>query len=208
MKVCKTTALFAVLVLAVSVLSACGETPEKDNSLAVNSSVNSIESAPSSEDKTSEEQSEFTNLNSFTAKTLDGKEYTSENFSEADVTVINIWSTSCGPCINEMPDIAKFAETLPDNVKLITWCLDGSYDASYAESILTSSGYKGITLITGDGDMEKLDSEIMYTPTTLFFDSKGNIIGDALIGGSDDLAAVYTEKINAALKALGKEELK
>ena len=35
-----------------------------------------------------------------------------------DVTVINFWALSCGPCIVEMPDLAEFAGALPDNVQL------------------------------------------------------------------------------------------
>ena len=30
---------------------------------------------------------------------------THEVFDDADLTVINIWGTFCGPCIQEMPDL-------------------------------------------------------------------------------------------------------
>ena len=37
----------------------------------------------------------------------------------------SFWSLRCGPCIREMPDIAAYAGELPDNVRIITVCLDG-----------------------------------------------------------------------------------
>lgn len=170
--------------------------------------MGSIASSDSAQTDAPENKSGITSPNSFTAVTLDGGEYTADDFSEADVTVINIWSTTCGPCIREMPEIAEYEKTLPDNVKLITWCLDGAYDSEYTKELLSSLGYEGITLIGGDGDLEKMYFDIMYTPTTLFVDSDGNIVGEALIGSPEKLAETYTELINKTLKALGKEEMK
>lgn len=197
----------ASLILVAAAFTACGTKADSNGR-----NPKASESVGSNSDKNDTNQPEnksgLTSLNNFTANTLDGKEYTADNFSDADVTVINIWSTTCGPCIDEMPDIAEFTKTLPDNVKLITWCLDGDYDASYAKQVLSGSKYEGVTLTSGNGDMEKLNQEIMYTPTTIFVDGKGNIIGEALIGGSESLEKDYTEKINEALKALGKEAMK
>ena len=66
----------------------------------------------------------FTNLNKFQAAALDGSEFTQDDFADRDVTVINFWALTCGPCIAEMPDLAAFAGALPDNVQVITVCLD------------------------------------------------------------------------------------
>ena len=195
-----------ILTLFAATLTACGQSESSnDNNTTDTSSVS--DTADSNDTATPENKSGMTNLNSFTAKTLEGGEYSAKNFADADVTVINIWATTCGPCIDEMPELAKFAKTLPDNVKLITWCIDGDYDSSYAKQILSESGYDGITLTSGDGDLATLDSQIQYTPTTLFVDSEGKIVGEALIGSSDRLAQIYTERINETLTALGKEEI-
>lgn len=207
MKTNKILMVITSLTLAAAIFTACSSKSDPDRQ---NSGIGENKSSNSDgvDTNQSENKDKFTSLNRFNAKTLDGEEYTSDDFSQTDVTVINIWSTSCGPCIDEMPDIAEFAKTLPDNVKLMTWCLDGEYDQSYAKQVLSESGYDGITLISGDGDMEKLNQEIMYTPTTIFVDSKGNIVGDAIIGGSMNLKKDYTEKINNVLESLGKEAIK
>ncbi|MCI8604851.1 MAG: TlpA family protein disulfide reductase [Ruminiclostridium sp.] len=196
-----TAAISAVLISVILASCTARKSEESDY-------MGSIASSDSAQTDAPENKSGITSPNSFTAVTLDGGEYTADDFSEADVTVINIWSTTCGPCIREMPEIAEYEKTLPDNVKLITWCLDGAYDSEYTKELLSSLGYEGITLIGGDGDLEKMYFDIMYTPTTLFVDSDGNIVGEALIGSPEKLAETYTELINKTLKALGKEEMK
>ena len=46
----------------------------------------------------------------FESVDLDGKEITSELYSNNKLTMINIWGTFCGPCIREMPGLAKLSE--------------------------------------------------------------------------------------------------
>ena len=46
-------------------------------------------------------------LTEFTAETLDGSEFSPETLAAADLTVLNIWQTTCPPCIREMPELAE-----------------------------------------------------------------------------------------------------
>lgn len=39
----------------------------------------------------------------FTTVDMAGNTVTDELFTQADLTVLNIWGTYCGPCIGEMP---------------------------------------------------------------------------------------------------------
>ena len=146
-------------------------------------------------------------LQSFEAKTLDEGIYTQEDFAEKDVTIINFWATFCGPCLAEMPDIAEFEKSLPDNVQLITVCLDGEGDMEGVKSILDDAGYEGVTLLSGKGDFEEVCGEILYIPTTILVDQNGNMLGDAIIGGQADLAETYMTAINNALLSMGKAEM-
>lgn len=50
-------------------------------------------------------------LRDFTAGTLDGGTFTQEDIAAKDVTIVNFWGLTCGPCIAEMPDLAAFAVT-------------------------------------------------------------------------------------------------
>lgn len=146
-------------------------------------------------------------LKSFSAVTLDGGAFTQDDVAAKDVTAVNFWSLTCGPCIGEMPDLAAFAGALPDNVQLITVCLDGYGNEDTAEEILQESGFEGVTLIAGDGDLAALCGNLMYTPTTVFADSQGNLVGDAVIGGQKDLSGTLLTAVNAVLTAGGKDEI-
>lgn len=91
----------------------------------------------------------FSNLKSFQADTIDGGTFSQDDIAKKDVTVINFWSMMCGYCIDELPEIAKYADTLPDNVQVITVCLDleGDEEIKAAQDTLKTAGFKGTTLI-------------------------------------------------------------
>ena len=146
-------------------------------------------------------------LGAFSAQTLDGQTFTQEDLAEKDVTAINFWALTCGPCIVEIPDIAAFAKTLPAHAQVITVCLDGSMDVERAKEVLKDSGYEGITLISGDEGFQNICAQIQYTPTTMIVDKEGKLMGEEIIGRQEDLAGVYMDAMNKALKAMGKAEL-
>lgn len=158
------------------------------------------------------DRTQFGNLKSFTAKTLDGGTFTQEDIATKDVTVINFWSMLCGYCIDELPDIAKYAATLPDNVQVITVCLglDGEIEIEAAKSTLQDAGFTGIVLMEGDGDFATVCDEVQYTPTTIFVDKDGNTVGDAITTAMDagQMTEAYTQHINDVLKTMGQPELK
>ena len=146
-------------------------------------------------------------LQSFTAVTLDGGTFTQEDIQGKDVTVINFWATYCGPCLSEMPDLAEFAGALPENVQVVTVCLDGAGDQETAERILSEAGYEGVTLLSGDGDFLTLCGSIRYVPTTVFVDGEGNLWGEVIIGGQTNLSEAFLKQVNALLQDRGKEEI-
>lgn len=146
-------------------------------------------------------------LTDFTAETLDGAEFSPETLAAADLTVLNIWQTTCPPCIREMPELAELEKELPERVRFVTWCLDGAYAEEETRSILTDAGFEGTTIIAADGDLMTFLQTVQYTPTTVFIDSEGNLIGEPVIGASQRPKVMYTQKINEMLSALGKQEL-
>ncbi len=135
-------------------------------------------------------------LKTFEAKTLDGGTFTQEDIAAKDVTLINFWATYCGPCVEEMPGLAKLEKALPESVGLVTVCLDGGMKAESAKQILEDAGFEGLTLTEGDGDLADLVGELQYTPTTILVDGDGNLLGEAIIGGRD--GGAFAEIINQA----------
>lgn len=192
-------------ILALGVLAGCGggNAPEQPADTA------QPENTAQSEDTAQDEQDAGTGLGtlaSFTAGTLDGGTFTQDDIMAKDVTVINFWALSCGPCIVEMPDLAEFAGALPDNVQLVTVCLDGNGNEDTAREVLEKAGFEGVTLISGSGDLLDLSRNLMYTPTTVFVDGEG-MVADAVIGGQEDLSGTFLAAVNAVLEGSGKAEI-
>ena len=143
----------------------------------------------------------------YSAVTMEGKTFGKDEVGGRDVTLINFWSVTCGPCVREMPDLARLQKALPDNGQLITACLDGESGRSQAEKILSNAGYEGITLLSLEGDLAGLASSVMYIPTTVAVDGAGQLIGDPIIGGQTELEAVFLSLINEVLHAADKAEI-
>lgn len=144
---------------------------------------------------------------SFTAGTLDGGTFTQDDIKSKDLTIINYWGMFCGPCRSEMPDLAAYAKALPDNVQLITICIDALNDIDGTREFLNSCGYEGVTLVSGDEALASVVNQVQSFPTTVFVNSKGEVTGETIIGTQPDLAAAFTAAANKVLKAEGKAEI-
>ncbi|MBR5410101.1 MAG: TlpA family protein disulfide reductase [Clostridia bacterium] len=206
----KAIAVLLALLLAAAMLTACGAGPGEPTSGAAQVPDGSGADTPASEGGAVPEAAKnknFSDLRSFTADTLGGGTFTEADFAGKDLTVINIWGTFCGPCLAEMEDLAAFEKTLPGNVRLITLCTDAAGQESTAQRILDDAGYTGITLVSWDGDLDTLLDDVMYVPTTLFYDANGNCVGTEIIGRQTDFAAAYTAAINDTLTKLGKDTI-
>lgn len=120
----------------------------------------------------------------FIAQDLDGNEVSSSIFSQADITVVNVWGTFCGPCKEEMPELQAWSQELPDNVQIIGILCDvpDSNAKEYADAldIIAKSGVTYPNLLYG-GDLEEFITSLHVMPTTFFVDSEGKII-DSITG--------------------------
>lgn len=195
----RTLSLLLAAVLALALLTGCG---------GKQASVSSPEDQTVPNEPAGKEgAAALGSLASFSAGTLDGGTFTQEDIAAKDVTVLNFWALTCPPCIAEMPDIADFEKALPDNVAMLTVCLDGYGNEDSVKEVLENAGFEGVTLITGEGDLLDLANNLMYTPTTVLADSQGALVGEAIIGGQADLSAAYLEAVNQALEAGGKDAI-
>ena len=195
----RTLSLLLAAVLALALLTGCGGKQASDSS----TEDQTVPNEPAGK----EGAAALGSLASFSAGTLDGGTFTQEDIAAKDVTVLNFWALTCPPCIAEMPDIADFEKALPDNVAMLTVCLDGYGNEDSVKEVLENAGFDGVTLITGEGDLLDLANNLMYTPTTVLADSQGALVGEAIIGGQADLSAAYLEAVNQALEAGGKDAI-
>jgi thiol-disulfide isomerase/thioredoxin len=125
----------------------------------------------------------------FESQDIYGNPVSSDIFSKADVTVVNIWGTFCDPCIGELPHLEEWRQNMPDNVQIIG-IVCNSYEADDrgaqdAQFLVEQAGVKYTNIITGS-DMYDLMSQFEYVPTTILVDREGNRIGEPITGAYVD----------------------
>ena len=128
---------------------------------------------------------------SFASQDLDGNKISSELFSDNKITMINIWGTFCGPCIREMPSLAKLSEeNKSKGVEIIGIPIDivddwGKLDAntkSDALMIIKQTGVKYKNVVPTIEMFQTFLRGIQAVPTTIFVDKNGKQIGQAYLG--------------------------
>lgn len=140
----------------------------------------------------------------FTTNDIDGNEVTQSIFANKDLTVVNIWGTFCGPCINEMPELGAWEKELPDNVQIVGLIVDISStddetQIAAAKQITEKADAGFVNLIGGNGAFDELIGSIVGVPTTIFVDKSGNIVGEIIVGADVDRYKSFVNKYVEAL---------
>lgn len=143
-------------------------------------------------------------MTDFTTATMDGATFTNDDLADYKLTMVNVWSTTCKYCIEEMPGLELLHNSLPEGVNLIGICLDGDFSAEVAKQIMDESGVTFPVLLNSDSLTQSLTGYVSSLPTTVFVDSKGNLVGQGIAGvpalGSDqDVADAYLKLIDERL---------
>ncbi len=141
---------------------------------------------------------------SFETVDIYGNAVTQDILAQADITVVNLWATYCGPCINEMPELAEWCEEMPDNVQIIGVVSDigGVSDAYYigqARTIVENTGADVYPhLILTRGGLLDLVIDAYAVPTTYFLDSNGVEITEPVVGAYvDGYKKIVNEYVNS-----------
>lgn len=112
---------------------------------------------------------------------FDGAQITKEQLQGHKVTVVNIWTTFCGPCIEEMPVLQRLSEEYPaEELQILGVCADlyigGRFmdkQLTTAKEILLSCGVTYETVIPSEELQMGALSEIQTFPTTYIYDAQG-----------------------------------
>jgi thiol-disulfide isomerase/thioredoxin len=126
----------------------------------------------------------------FTTKDINGNTVTNDIFAKKKLTVVNVWGTFCGPCIEEMPELEAWSKKLSDDVQIIgiVGDIDGEKDTkhlSLAKKIIKKAGVSFTNLIMNDDFKELMDGIIGF-PTTFLVDQSGTIVGEPIVGAEID----------------------
>lgn len=128
-------------------------------------------------------------LSSFNGQNIDGGSVNQSIFSGHKLTMINIWATFCGPCINEMPDLGVLSgELAAKGVQIVGVAGDitdykgniSPSQVSKAKDIISQTGANYLHL--APIGLDAIISLSQYVPTTVFVDAYGNQVGDIVVG--------------------------
>ena len=140
---------------------------------------------------------------SFETTDLDGNVVKSADlFKGHRLTMVNIWGTFCGPCIDEMPELEKLNYCLKQKDCAIVGIVcdvespEDSETIGAAKSLIDEIGVKYTNLIPWEDTFNLFPAE--YVPTSYFVDEKGQIVGEAAVGARS--ADNYEELIDELLK--------
>ncbi len=158
---------------------------------------------PEKEDVAQDARGVNFNFSAFQAETLDGQTVDQSVFEDYDVTMVNVWATWCGPCVNEMPDLAELhSDMLPEGVNMITILTDVPHGVEVAHEIVDSVDGDFMVLLANES-LNGVLQNVTAIPTTLMVDSNGNIIGSPIVAAPPvNPAETYLNYITIALESI------
>ena len=137
---------------------------------------------------------------------LDGNEVDESVFANYDLTMINLWGTFCGPCLQEMPDLGEIADEYKDKgFQIVGICTDAVGNdgtslpdvVSEAKEIAEETGADYLHILPTGEIFTDLLPRVSGVPTTIFVDREGKQVGLADMGAKskDGWLKVIDEKL-------------
>ena len=136
---------------------------------------------------------------SFETTDLDGNTVKSEDlFAQHELTMVNIWTTWCGPCKGELAGLGEMNRRLAEkDAAVIGICLDADEERELCRSLLEENGADYVNLLPFEDAQEKL--EVSSFPTSYFVDREGKVLALPFSGAPSEMSA-YEAVIDSLLK--------
>ena len=192
-----------ILILGMALMVAAGISACNASSKTSSSEATTTESkqadAKAEDSKQAESDKEDKKFPEFTAKTVSGEDISSDVFKDSKLTVVNVWGSWCGPCVQEIPELQKLYESMKDkDVNVIGLAQDAGTDLDAVKEIIDKNKVTYQNIVP-EGATEDFVMSIMAFPTTFFVDSDRNIVG--VIQGNRNLEA-FTAAVEGVLEKL------
>ena len=141
-------------------------------------------------------QNVATGLSNLQTVDIDGKEFSGKDFSDYDLTMVNVFATWCSPCVQEIPDLAEIQKEMKDKgvniVGVVTDTVDQTGEnqeaLEKAKLIRERSKAEYPFLIPDKSNFNGRLSGIQAFPETFFVDKKGQIVGETYSGSHNKKA--------------------
>ncbi len=137
----------------------------------------------------------------FKGEDMEGNVVSSSVFSEAKLTMINVWATYCGPCLREMPELGELAGEYDAKefqlIGIVSDMMDGVEQEEF--ELIEQTGASYTHMLLNESLRDAFLTDVTAVPTTFFVDENGVVL-DVVVGamGKDD----WKEKIDELLEDL------
>jgi thiol-disulfide isomerase/thioredoxin len=161
------------------------------------------------EEQSSDSEPDSIGLISFQTQDIYGAAVNQDIFSGYTLTMVNVWGTFCGPCLEEMPDLGELQkEYEPKGVNIVGIVVDVQDEnmeiieeqRKLAGEIASGTGADYPHLLVSEEMIDAVLNRFDAIPASFFVDSDGNIVSEFYIGGRDKEA--WAEIIEAALETV------
>ena len=153
-------------------------------------------------------QNAVTDLSNLQTKDIHGKEFSSKDFANYDLTMVNVFATWCTACIQEIPDLVEVQKEMQaKGVNIIGIVTDTVDDTGENREALekakliqekTKANYS--FLMPDKTNFNGRLNGIQALPETFFVDKNGQIVGETYSGSHNKKD--WTEIIEKELSAL------
>ncbi len=169
--------LMSVFVLT-AVLGACtvAQDTQDEADVTATAEATAEPEATAAATETTEDEGLSFSLTTLTDETIDDS-----IISENKLTMVNFWATWCGPCVSEIPDLQLISEEYADKDFALIGVLFGDDDVSGAKDFIAEQGLT-YPIILPEGPFFDMSMNIYAIPTTMFFDSNGEQVGQTVVG--------------------------
>lgn len=200
---------FLILMMAGLLLAGCGGSSGNGN-VAGNGGLQSGYDSVTGESDAGDEGTENATeqqvyvLEFTDAATVDGGKMSADVFANSKLTMINVWATFCGPCINEMPDLGEIAGAYDaadfQLIGIVSDAVEGDADMlAEAKEIIEETGANYPHMLLNEELYMNLVGASDSVPTTYFFNQDGELLG-YLVGAQSK--AAWEEIINGLLEKM------
>ncbi len=149
--------------------------------------------APTTPNQTTGTQESAGIMSSFSTTDLEGNPVDESLLAQYDLTMVNVWTTYCGYCLKEMPDLGELAaEYEPKGVRILglvtdVFNSDGSISESQMEAArqIVAQTKADYPHIIPSQELYGILASVSAVPTTFFVDSQGRQVGSAYAGAQD-----------------------
>ena len=148
-----------------------------------------------------------TDLSNITTKDIHGKEFSSKDFANYDLTMVNVFATWCTACIQEIPDLVEVQKEMQAKgvniIGIVTDIVDDTGEnreaLEKAKLIQEKTKANYSFLMPDKTNFNGRLNGIQALPETFFVDKNGQIVGETYSGSHNkkDWTAIIEKELSA-----------